>query len=434
MAYYGLQSGAETMTVYEQTMEEAKNFDPEKAVVFLTSVAKKDVTLYQLQRCFPEKMRYKRDDTEEIRKKKRKAQLNYLHLKAGSHQVVLPKRVQDVWMKGRANLKSGHAASSISRDGQNVRMNLYKFAGALGYDAEQTRELFAKTAGLAPWKRKIWRELCYYFYVSQNDKAWYHKGEKMIHEIEMETAGRCAEKKPLEPSIRETVIIDTGLQEIQNDSEDSEALFKQYILENWSTFQPENYNHTAHELVKNLCKRCEPYVWDELVTLKCSGRDIRKDAWRIEDGEVRYEIYVKYFYLVMIGEREGNVLLTEFLQAEDGSLLKNIGLNCKKQYENLSDVIKGDHIDDGKLRRLVILLEFYLFYSKLSKVQNVKDPFELFWDEMNAILFHAGFSPLYSRDPYDCLFLLAARSEHPIENLREMILKAAKKYESEIKK
>ena len=107
---------------------------------------------------------------------------------------------------------------------------------------------------------------------------------------------------------------------------------------------------------------------------------------------------------------------------------------------------------DTALRKLLILLFFYNFYAKLrhnlrrkyrsflhSNAPDIfgetqfsfnylydRKDYSIYFNEfsknLNIELARCGFGGLYPRNPYDCLFLLAASSAHPLEALPAMLI------------
>ena len=99
---------------------------------------------------------------------------------------------------------------------------------------------------------------------------------------------------------------------------------------------------------------------------------------------------------------------------------------------------------DTALRKMLILLYFYHFYAQLrhnkcaalkclpnpergyrhcvDDLQNYSKYFSEFQKNLNLLLARCGFDGLYPRNPYDCLFLLAASSAHPLEALPAMLI------------
>lgn len=75
-----------------------------------------------------------------------------------------------------------------------------------------------------------------------------------------------------------------------------------------------------------------------------------------------------------------------------------------------SNAKKGTVSSDA-LRKLLILLKFFVFFENVSKVNDIIDPFVDFVEETNDMLYSCAYVPLYARNPYDWLFLFSASEE-----------------------
>ncbi len=84
--------------------------------------------------------------------------------------------------------------------------------------------------------------------------------------------------------------------------------------------------------------------------------------------------------------------------------------------------IEGNHFETGKgnmntyeqLRSLLIFLHFFVFYKAKGNT------FNDYKHEINALLSECGFSPLYSKEPLDFVFLTCAQSKSPMKSFSLM--------------
>lgn len=89
----------------------------------------------------------------------------------------------------------------------------------------------------------------------------------------------------------------------------------------------------------------------------------------------------------------------------------------------LGKIIKDDVVSYENLRKTLMLLKLYNFYSEADNCdrnticRNLMD----FCDELDAVLLSCGFSQLYVRHPFDCLVMYCANSYDPIETLHCVI-------------
>lgn len=76
------------------------------------------------------------------------------------------------------------------------------------------------------------------------------------------------------------------------------------------------------------------------------------------------------------------------------------------------------------IRKCLVLLKFYEFWCKVKlKIINQSEynMYYLFRDETNLLLVSCGYGELFSANPYDRLFLYAARQVYPLDCLRGII-------------
>ena len=83
---------------------------------------------------------------------------------------------------------------------------------------------------------------------------------------------------------------------------------------------------------------------------------------------------------------------------------------------NLGKIINGDSITYEVLRKALMLLRFYNFYSAAENVdtESIRGNLMDFYEELNNTLISCGFSQIYVRHPFDCLLLYCANSYDPI--------------------
>ncbi len=94
---------------------------------------------------------------------------------------------------------------------------------------------------------------------------------------------------------------------------------------------------------------------------------------------------------------------------------------CFPNRQNIDKLIRGDLVgDDEIIRKMLIFLAFYTYWSKLIISNNnafysakLSDS-ERCLDMINARLLDAGYPELYVGNPYDWLFMWALNDEHPL--------------------
>lgn len=91
----------------------------------------------------------------------------------------------------------------------------------------------------------------------------------------------------------------------------------------------------------------------------------------------------------------------------------------KKHFSNILDKTKiQTSVSYEAIRRTLILLASYVFwYNFIFNPEKYKseDQFEIYCDEINTRLETAGYPPLFYGNPYDLIFMIAAKDERPVE-------------------
>lgn len=130
---------------------------------------------------------------------------------------------------------------------------------------------------------------------------------------------------------------------------------------------------------------------------------------------------------ILSEDRLNSMTVTELLgynyQLDGSSKAKNKlpkrFTECLPNDVTLGQIINGKTVKYETLRKTLMLLRFYNFYSQAINdnknviAQNLLD----FYDELNNTLNSCGFAQLYMRHPFDCLLMYCANSSDPIDAL-----------------
>ena len=123
-------------------------------------------------------------------------------------------------------------------------------------------------------------------------------------------------------------------------------------------------------------------------------------------------------------DRANSSVIAELLgykyQREDR---KKLGKKLPKRFreslindETLGKIIRGEEATYETLRKALMLLKFYSFYSEANNTDEYTINGNLldFHAELNNLLCACGFARLYERHPFDCLLLYCANTSDPI--------------------
>lgn len=95
--------------------------------------------------------------------------------------------------------------------------------------------------------------------------------------------------------------------------------------------------------------------------------------------------------------------------------------------DGIEKIVNGVHVSPERIRKLMILLEFYVYWADL--IVKAKNAFnesgmidaERFLAKADRYLVEAGYPPLYQGNPYDWIFMWAIKDSTPLYTFREYI-------------
>lgn len=210
-----------------------------------------------------------------------------------------------------------------------------------------------------------------------------------------------------------------------------------YLNENADKF---GYNNaTAHETIKT--------IWNRLIGTKDEPGDAvrerklmyetfdkeeeaqehyetergRKERKRIDDSI--WEIYLQI--LGLAGNYSADFYKTRSLKTvlKGNELLHPLAEDSFPDRDGLVKILNGEHVSYERVRKLLILLNFYQYYVSRALV---KHSYEVDDDEaerciatIDANLISSNYPALYPGNPYDFLILMSIRTSQPLQTFRE---------------
>lgn len=109
---------------------------------------------------------------------------------------------------------------------------------------------------------------------------------------------------------------------------------------------------------------------------------------------------------------------------KNNDLLHPLAEDSFPDRQGLEAILRGEHKSNELVRKTIILLVFYEYWTKRLLKNNVKvycaddDDNERCYAEINRYLIDAGYPTLYAGNPYDWIFLFAMQDEYPMETFR----------------
>lgn len=430
---------AHTQVILEQAAPREEGFDPQRAAVFLSGLAQESSLVLRLQACFPpvdpqhpdRPLRHTcphpetiadgtADEGELLVLRTIKNQGDYLRRLAKTRGISKSKKMMD-WLRGSSDIQ---LSQSSYQNGVNATRELmYAFCGILGYQYQEISDFFWKTVFQPPFKHKVWTEVVYSFFASQEFPAgqpqnnWYTASREFIDSLQAQMQAPLppdAPKSELTEHIADAVwALVPG---------DTEAL-RDYLLQNRASFRKSNFNVTARQTIRTLYESCLPYAAQQMEQNKRTAAN--------ED------IPTARLFAVMLGEETAKNGLSPLWPKVIRKSFPTANLlgRILREEEALSDTL---------LRKMLLLLEFYLFYAERRQelcaitpldrydaaagynshkdaATDYSGAFGEFLDDADRLLFECGFFGLYPRSPFDCLFILASSAPRPLEALRELL-------------
>lgn len=113
---------------------------------------------------------------------------------------------------------------------------------------------------------------------------------------------------------------------------------------------------------------------------------------------------------------------------ENNVLLPSLAEDCFPDRQGIELIIKGKHVSYERIRKTMILLEFYTYWATAAVKHNnalweaTEIDAERCLDKINQYLIEAGYPELYPGNPYDWIFMWAVKDACPLVTFREYML------------
>ncbi|MCD8382751.1 MAG: hypothetical protein LUC30_07545 [Clostridiales bacterium] len=110
---------------------------------------------------------------------------------------------------------------------------------------------------------------------------------------------------------------------------------------------------------------------------------------------------------------------------ENNALLPSLAEASFPDRNGIELIIRGKHMSHERIRKAMILLEFYTYWANVSVTHNdarwesTEEDAERCIDKINRYLMEAGYPELYPGNPYDWIFLWAVKDVNPLLTFRE---------------
>ena len=204
-----------------------------------------------------------------------------------------------------------------------------------------------------------------------------------------------------------------------NEIETKEALIT-YLTENIDKFSDSNV--TAYETIHRLWALAAGnggllmQEWEKLPSILDDAATGEKN--RLRSGKAGMKPWDAYLAILQLDKDD-----VKRLKAERSirPILKKLHTDAQDSFpdrQGIDKILRGEHVSYERVRKWLVLLTFYTFWAqKAVKEGNYEAEAEdanRCLTSMNQHLMDAGYPELYVGNPYDWIFLYAAKSEEPL--------------------
>lgn len=303
------------------------------------------------------------------------------------------------------------------------RDTAFQICFAFGLNVEQTNDFFKKVWFGRSFDCHSIREAIYYYCIRGG--LSYGKATEIISRLPKEKKGRVDADKE---------VLYTG--DIVNfiNSAKSEDELIDYISGHIEQF---GYNNaTAKKYIRQL--------WDEI---SCNNGLAYKEGLAFDKSHNQYHLksesadddyiiapeknastWVIYAQIMGLDKRQSdefkaNRSIKPLL--ENNSLLPTLAAASFPDRDGIEKITHGRHVSHERVRKLMILLEFYSYWARLiadngHRYKSDKTDSERCIDKINRNLLDCGYPELYAGNPYDWIFMWAVNDDtNPLYAFRE---------------
>ena len=207
-----------------------------------------------------------------------------------------------------------------------------------------------------------------------------------------------------------------------------------YVSDHIEQFGYNNATATKHiqELWAALaCKEGLAYKEGKLLDKSFNydiGEDIEKDDLYTVVGEEADSVWRIFAQIVGLDRKQTirfgtNRNLQPFLK--NNHLLPPLAVKDFPDRDGIEKILNGAHMGHERIRKVLILLEFYAYWANAIVVHNnalweaTDIDAERCIDKINRYLIEAGYPELYPGNPYDWIFMWAVKDVWPLVTFRD---------------
>ena len=292
------------------------------------------------------------------------------------------------------------------------REKMFALAFALNLNIDEVKYLFHNVYLDRAFDCRNYKEAVYYYcIVNEYD---FKRAQDMILAIENNENKESGEK-------RHTLSISREIENVKNDED-----LIEWICKRWNNFQFNN--DAAVRNLNELFKRAKTEAIEEYENKMGETDHISKES----------NAFLYYVVLEQFPEKNADKKFTSVFD-RNSNINKEIRTNfpstsgfCDIERRFMSASTDKDY---DSLRKNIILLKFYTFFSEACKAlakiktensvayERMRTRYQgAFFAELNDLLRECGMPELYMANPYDLLFLICMHAHNPIDILRSIVI------------
>lgn len=337
------------------------------------------------------------------------AKVAYLRSRFKAAKINAPRDLKD-WFSSGKTLKKKEIA--------------FQVCFALGLDVDETNDFFRRVMFERSFDCHSIYEAVYYF-CFRNGLSYEDAKEIIALMPDVDNKGRV--------NTHDDDVLYTGtiIDYINGISSKDELLA--YISEHISQFGYNNATATKHiQDLWNIISRKEGLayreglLWAEANAYRI-GEDDDDDAFTTATAEPDsvWKIYCQILGLDKYQATRYGATRSIKPLLEKNNLLPPLAEAKFPDRDGIEKIINGVHVSPERIRKLMILLEFYVYWadlivkSKNAFCESSRIHAERFQDKANRYLVEAGYPRLYEGNPYDWIFMWAIKDATPLCTFRD---------------
>ncbi|HIU12898.1 MAG TPA: hypothetical protein IAD15_02335 [Candidatus Fimiplasma intestinipullorum] len=310
------------------------------------------------------------------------------------------------------NMKKWFTDQVRIKDRQKDRRTIFQLCFAFELDVQESEAFCQKVCLQRGFDCHMIEEAVFYYAIKHH--LSYNEAMDIIHQVPK------PDQQPLD--LKGDVLFTQTITKEIDRFQSSEELIA-FFIDNLDQF---GYNNaTAYRTIHHL--------WDTIQGPQGLANKEREILFAQDKPKEAKKLSTWDIYMQILGFYEFDDDHSPLFAFQDRSLkpiLKNNALlhplaeDCFPDRQGLEHILRGAHKSNELVRKTMILLAFYVYWTKwclknrdATIITNAEDCQRCYY-EMNHYLVEAGYPALYAGNPYDWIFLYAMQDDYPLDTFR----------------